>query len=1220
MKSSSSSSQKYHEFDAETGPNFQRKKSLVRHERARMDDPSNPNYHYVQVVNQEADHLHIRPSSTGLDPTRTSSMTRSNSKKSRRSKVSTSAPLNEEEEIEEEEKVYRDDYEREGDIQLDDLTSSSNRNDLEMPHQDEKDEAKASLKACGLENDEFESCYYYAERPLVAATNIEKTNNSNKMNLWQAYCWVITFWAPAPLLKLCGLTSKTRQFAWREKMALISIILYIGAFVAFITFGFTASVCGKGVPRLKNNEINTGYLIINGKAYDLTSSSHPEVAGISAGANILYPPTNAGGKDASFLFQNVNGNCKGLITPKSNCSIPYNDEELAWYMPCKLFDQDGSTKPNFAAEYYNGYACHTTAHAREAYYDLTAAANIFFTWEDIKNSSRNLIVYSGEVLDLDLIDWIQSDDLNYPELFDRLRDDKTMRGHDISLLLSSNEERKAAKCLSETIKVGSIDSVTLGCIASIIVLYVSLVFILSVVISKFFVACYFKWVVSRKQGANIVDNMAMLEHDKKIDDWSNDINAPGPIKEVPVKQRASYCVNKKTQSKINLFSRGSRSSLGDSKQFQQILANDDNPGKVSRYVTMGTQAYKATQNQHHTIVNKNPYGHHSTTSLLYENESSTEVIDNRRESTLNLFETTNQSLIGGFDNYNIQSLLSDIVLPDVVPQPPVDYEPYDFPLAHTICLVTCYSEDESGLRTTLDSVSTTDYPNSHKLIVILCDGLIKGSGNDKTTPEIALNMMTDFAIPEDKVKAYSYVSVAQGTKRHNMAKVFAGFYKYDENTVPLEKQQRVPVVTIVKCGTPAEQNAAKPGNRGKRDSQIIIMSFLQKIMFDERMTELEFEILNNIWRVTGLMTEFYEIVLMVDADTKVYPDSLTHMVAEMVKHPDVMGLCGETKISNKTASWVTAIQVFEYYISHHQAKAFESVFGCVTCLPGCFCMYRIKAPKGPTGYWVPILANPDIVERYSENIIETLHAKNLLLLGEDRYLSSLMLRTFPKRKQIFVPKAACKTIVPDKFSVLLSQRRRWINSTVHNLMELVLIKDLCGTFCFSMQFVIAIELIGTLILPAAICFTFYVIIFSIVSKPTPVLTLILLAVIFGLPGLLVIVTVSSWMYVLWMIIYMFALPVWNFILPAYAYWKFDDFSWGDTRKTASDIKGGGHDENAGEFDGSSIIQKRWKDFERDRRREKKALSVPVATWNPSQQYTYNCNEEPDMIVVDNVSV
>ena len=137
-------------------------------------------------------------------------------------------------------------------------------------------------------------------------------------------------------------------------------------------------------------------------------------------------------------------------------------------------------------------------------------------------------------------------------------------------------------------------------------------------------------------------------------------------------------------------------------------------------------------------------------------------------------------------------------------------------------------------------------------------------------------------------------------------------------------------------------------------------------------------------------------------------------------------------------------------------KAFESVFGGVTCLPGCFCMYRLKA-RGEKG-WIPILVNPDILDAYSIDSVDTLHQKNLLLLGEDRFLSTLMLRRFPARKMVFVPKAKCKTVVPDDFKTLLSQRRRWINSTIHNLMELVLVNNLCGTFCFSMQVLLLVLL------------------------------------------------------------------------------------------------------------------------------------------------------------------
>jgi chitin synthase len=267
-------------------------------------------------------------------------------------------------------------------------------------------------------------------------------------------------------------------------------------------------------------------------------------------------------------------------------------------------------------------------------------------------------------------------------------------------------------------------------------------------------------------------------------------------------------------------------------------------------------------------------------------------------------------------------------------------------------------------------------------------------------------------------------------------------------------------------------------------------------------------------------------------------------------------------------------------------------------------MYRIKAPKGGQNYWVPILANPDVVEHYSENVVDTLHKKNLLLLGEDRYLSTLMLKTFPKRKQVFVPQAVCKTTVPEKFSVLLSQRRRWINSTVHNLMELVLVRDLCGTFCFSMQFVVFIELVGTLVLPAAISFTIYLIAISVKAAiehtAAPVIPLVLLALILGLPAVLIVLTAHRWSYVMWMFVYLLSLPIWNFVLPTYAFWKFDDFSWGDTRKTDGEkVKKAGI-EYEGEFDSSKITMKRWNEYEQERRM-KAPPATSVASWPQQQQ-------------------
>ncbi|KAJ2480137.1 hypothetical protein IWW56_002621 [Coemansia sp. RSA 2131] len=494
----------------------------------------------------------------------------------------------------------------------------------------------------------------------------------------------------------------------------------------------------------------------------------------------------------------------------------------------------------------------------------------------------------------------------------------------------------------------------------------------------------------------------------------------------------------------------------------------------------------------------------------------------------------------------------------------------------TIMLVTCYSEGDESIRGTCDSLCQTNFSDSRKLLFIVADGVIKGSGNDRTTPDICIDLIEQEEAFTDP-QPCSYLAVAAGSKQHNMAKVYCGYYRVGE--------RRTPAMVVVKCGTPDEQEAAKPGNRGKRDSQMILMNFFSRVLFNDRMAPLDYDLFRKVHHLMGVTPDLFEIVLMVDADTKVHDESLRLLVNCMNNDQLIMGLCGETKIANKRDSWVTAIQVFEYYISHHLSKAFESVFGGVTCLPGCFCMYRLKARKGDD--WVPVLTKPEICQEYSQNVVETLHEKNLLLLGEDRFLTTLMLRNFPSRKMMFMPQAVCKTLVPDEFKVLLSQRRRWINSTVHNLMELVLVRNLCGTFCLSMQFSIFLDLVGTVALPVAIVLTYILIVKACMTNYNSVsafLPLAMLILVLFLPGILILITTRKWVYVLWMFVYLLALPIWNFVLPVYAYWHFDDFSWGETRKVHGETKDAGHGDSGGTFDASTVPLKRWEDYERKRLR------------------------------------
>lgn len=89
------------------------------------------------------------------------------------------------------------------------------------------------------------------------------------------------------------------------------------------------------------------------------------------------------------------------------------------------------------------------------------------------------------------------------------------------------------------------------------------------------------------------------------------------------------------------------------------------------------------------------------------------------------------------------------------------------------------------------------------------------------------------------------------------------------------------------------------------------------------------------------------------------------------------------------------------------------------------------------------------------------------------------------------------------------------------------------------------------------------------------------------PSLIVVLSFRRLQYLIWMLVYIFALPIWNFVLPVYAFWHFDDFSWGATRQVTGAGADKGHGDSSGTFDGSKVSLKRWEEYEKAWRRAKK---------------------------------
>ncbi|KAK0460456.1 glycosyltransferase family 2 protein [Desarmillaria tabescens] len=501
-----------------------------------------------------------------------------------------------------------------------------------------------------------------------------------------------------------------------------------------------------------------------------------------------------------------------------------------------------------------------------------------------------------------------------------------------------------------------------------------------------------------------------------------------------------------------------------------------------------------------------------------------------------------------------------------------------------ICQVPCYTEGDASLRKTIDSLAQMKYDDKRKLLVVICDGMIVGSGNDRPTPRIVLDILG--ADPNLDPEPLSFQSLGEGAKQHNMGKVYSGLYECSGHVVPY--------LVLVKIGKPTERS--RPGNRGKRDSQLLLMHFLNKVHFNAPMNPMELEMYHQIKNVIGVNPTFYEYLFMVDADTTVDPYSANRLISAMIHDKKVLGVCGETELANAKQSIITMMQVYEYFLSHHMAKAFESLFGSVTCLPGCFTLYRLRTPDTHK----PLLISNQMLEDYSENRVDTLHMKNLLHLGEDRYLTTLLLKHFPLYKTQFVRDAHAYTVAPDDWKVLLSQRRRWINSTVHNLGELIFLDQLCGFCCFSMRFIVLIDLVSTLIQPVTVAYIVYLIVLvAAEGKTIPTLSLVMIAAVYGLQALVFILR-RKWDMIGWMIFYLLAIPIFSFMLPLYSFWKMDDFSWGATRVVMGESgkKMIVHDE--GKFDPRSIPLKSWNDYENEL--WDKESNHSIGSWVPPSKF------------------
>jgi cellulose synthase/poly-beta-1,6-N-acetylglucosamine synthase-like glycosyltransferase len=160
---------------------------------------------------------------------------------------------------------------------------------------------------------------------------------------------------------------------------------------------------------------------------------------------------------------------------------------------------------------------------------------------------------------------------------------------------------------------------------------------------------------------------------------------------------------------------------------------------------------------------------------------------------------------------------------------------------------------------------------------------------------------------------------------------------------------------------------------------------------------------------------------LIDVGTVPAERSIHMLYEEMEYNKNIGGCCGEITpvISCNALHWA---QSCEYKISHVLDKAFESVFGFISVLPGAFSAYRYEAIEGR-----PL---QKYFSSFQKKLAELGAFRANMYLAEDRILCFELIcqkdRTWTLH---YVKNALATTDAPPTLLELLKQRRRWLNGS-----------------------------------------------------------------------------------------------------------------------------------------------------------------------------------------------
>lgn len=442
---------------------------------------------------------------------------------------------------------------------------------------------------------------------------------------------------------------------------------------------------------------------------------------------------------------------------------------------------------------------------------------------------------------------------------------------------------------------------------------------------------------------------------------------------------------------------------------------------------------------------------------------------------------------------------------------------------YTIMMVPCYSEPSETLKQSFESLARSIYEDSRKLLLFVCDGVTRSKYDSKETYLCLLEAL-GYSGTEDPTPQ-PYISLGQNRRRVNYAKVFAGYYETGRN--------RVPYLVVVKVGNPKEiLLGCVPGNRGKRDSMVLVFGFLERCLnlANNRMTPLEYELFNQCYSVLGIDPRKFKYMMVTDADLQVQGDVVQTLVSRLEKDRKMLAISGHVRPANPEQNITTMLQIFPLYLTFYSGLAYEAFLGTVLSINGGFMMYKLWTEnipaldeKAPTrSFWSrgarssstsqqtiqskwpkvsdeivpgqdtwgesafsngserhdsmstdkesrlslapcpgirPCCIHPTVLRNFATARADTMHMKNVLLLGEEQYLGIVLLRSHPNHRLGFEPEAIGYATLPTNIFTLQALQSRNLRAAFHNQIEVQRAAWDLGLGCWIVSFTKLLDMI-----------------------------------------------------------------------------------------------------------------------------------------------------------------